>query len=367
MKHKRVKTGIIGCGNISPAYLDMCPKFKILDLASCADMDMDRAKAKAAEHNLKACTVEEMLGDPEIEIVVNLTTPQGHAPVNLAAIEAGKNVHVEKPFAVTRAEAKTVLQAADAKGVLTGSAPDTFLGAGIQTCRKLIDDGAIGRPIGATAFMMCRGHESWHPDPEFYYKHGGGPMFDMGPYYLTALVALLGPVKRVTGATSMSFKERTITSEKKNGQVIDVEVPTHVTGLMDFASGAIGTIIQSFDVHTHRCPIIEIYGTEATMWVPDPNGFGGPVFIGKDWEGRDEVALTHTSDPNGRGMGPADMAYALRTGRKHRASGQLGFHVLDIMWAFHDASDTGKHIELESTVEQPATVPAGLPEGELDD
>ena len=367
MSHKPVKTGIIGCGNISPAYLDMCPKFEILDLACVADLDMDRAKAKADEHGLQAVTVDEMLADPDLEIVVNLTTPQGHAPVNLAAIEAGKSVHVEKPFTVTRDEAKKVISSAEAKGVLTGSAPDTFLGAGIQTCRKLIEDGAIGDIVGATAFMMCRGHESWHPDPEFYYKHGGGPMFDMGPYYVTALVALLGPVKRVTGATSMTFKERTITSEKKNGTKIEVEVPTHVTGLMDFESGAIGTIIQSFDVRTHQCPIIEVYGTEATMWVPDPNGFGGPVYIGKDFECRDEVALTHTAVPNGRGMGPADMAYALRTGRKHRATGQLGYHVLDIMWAFHDASDSGKHVMLESTVEQPAPVPAGLAPGTLDD
>jgi len=367
MAHKPVKTGIIGCGNISPAYLDMCPKFEILDLACCADLDMDRAKAAAEKHNLTACTVEDMLADPDVELVVNLTTPQGPAPVNLAAIEAGKSVHVEKPFAVTRDEAKKVLKAAEAKGVLTGSAPDTFLGAGIQTCRKLIDDGAIGRPIAATAFMMCRGHESWHPDPEFYYKHGGGPMFDMGPYYVTALVALLGPARRVTGATGMAFKERTITSEKKHGQTIEVEVPTHVTGLMDFESGAIGTIIQSFDVRTHQCPIIEIYGTEATLWVPDPNGFGGPVYIGKDFDSRDEVTLTHTAEPNGRGMGSADMAYALRTGRKHRASGELGAHVLDIMWACHDASDTGKHIELKTTCEQPSAVPTGLAPGTLDD
>jgi predicted dehydrogenase len=367
MKHKPVKIGILGCGNISHAYFDMCKQFKILDMVACTDLDMERAQAKADEHGIKAVTVDEMMADESIEIVVNLTTPQGHAPVNLAAIAAGKSVHVEKPFAVTREEAKTVLDAAKAKGVLTGSAPDTFLGAGIQTCRKLIEDGAIGDIVGATAFMMCRGHESWHPDPEFYYQHGGGPMFDMGPYYITALVALMGPVKRVTGATSMTFKERTITSEKKNGQKVTVEVPTHVTGLMDFDNGAIGTIIQSFDVMAHQCPIIEVYGTEATMWVPDPNGFGGPVFIGKDFESRDEVALTHTAEPNGRGMGPADMAYALRTGRKHRATGDLGNHVLDIMWACHDASNAGKHIMLETTCEQPSPVPAGLPAGELDD
>ncbi|MHC4561577.1 MAG: Gfo/Idh/MocA family protein [Planctomycetota bacterium] len=349
MEHKPVGLGIIGCGSISNAYLEMCKNFKILNLKSCADIVMERAEAQGEKFGVQACTVDEMLADDEIEIVVNLTIPKAHAEVNLAAIEAGKNVHVEKPFAVTRDQAAKVLAAAEAKGVLTGAAPDTFLGAGIQTCRKLIAEGAIGRPIGATAFMMCHGHESWHPDPEFYYEAGGGPMFDMGPYYLTALVNLLGPIKQVTGVTGKAYETRTITSEKKSGKVVPVEVPTHVTGLMQFAEGAIGSIIMSFDVWTHRCPIIEIYGTEATLWVPDPNGFGGPVFVGTDWEGRDEVELTHTADPNGRGMGPADMAYALRTGRKHRATGELGNHVLDAMWAFHDAADAGKHVELTST------------------
>ena len=367
MAHKPVKAGIIGCGSISDAYFTMCKKFKILDLASCADIVMERAEAKAQQHGLTACTVDQMLADDDLEIVINLTIPKVHAEVNLAAIDAGKNVHVEKPFAVTRDEARKVLDAAKAKGVLTGAAPDTFLGAGLQTCRKLIDEGAIGRPIAATAFMACHGHESWHPDPEFYYAPGGGPMFDMGPYYITALVSLMGPVKRVTGSTGKAFDERTITSEKKNGKVIPVEVPTHVAGVMDFDNGAIATIVTSFDVWTHRLPIIEIYGAEGTMWAPDPNGFGGPVRIGKDWDKQDEIALTHTADPNGRGMGPADMAYALRTGRAHRASGELGNHVLDIMWAFHDASDAGKHIELTTTCPQPAPLPTGLTPGELDD
>ena len=212
------KIGVIGCGNISGAYLSAGKKFEILQIAACADLDMERARAKAEEFGVPvACTVQELLADPSIEIVVNLTIPKAHAEVAMAVIAAGKSVYNEKPLAITREDGRRMLDAAQAKGVRVGCAPDTFLGGGIQTCRKLIDDGAIGTPIAATAFMMCHGHESWHPDPEFYYKLGGGPMFDMGPYYLTALVNLIGAVRRVTGSTRVTFPERTITSQPKSG------------------------------------------------------------------------------------------------------------------------------------------------------
>jgi len=241
------------------------------------------------------------------------------------------------------------------------------MGGGIQTCRKLIDDGWIGDPIGAQAFLLCHGHEAWHPDPEFYYKVGGGPMLDMGPYYVTALVSLLGPVKRVTGSTKISFAERTITSAKKYGQKVTVEVPTHVTGIMDFANGAVGTIVTSFDVWGANVPRIEIFGTEGTLSVPDPNGFGGPIKIkrmgAKEWS---EMPLTHGYAENSRGIGPADMASAIATGRNHRANGELAYHVLDIMHAFHDASDKGAHVTLESTCERPLAMPMGLLPGTLD-
>ena len=277
----KVKIGIIGCGNISDIYLKNCTQvFDNLEVVACADLIHERAQAKAEQYNLaKACSVEELLRDPEIEIVVNLTTPDAHAEVCLAALKAGKNVYVEKPLAITREDGKKILELAKEKGLLVGGAPDTFLGAGIQTCRKLIDDGWIGEPIGATAFMVNHGHESWHPDPEFYYKVGGGPMFDMGPYYLTALIALMGPVKRVTGSARITFPERVITSEPKYGTKITVDVPTHVAGIMDFESGAIGTILTSFDVWDSQLPRIEVYGTTGSMIVPDPNTFGGPVYI----------------------------------------------------------------------------------------
>lgn len=366
---RKVKVGIVGCGNISGIYFKAGQTFEILDIVACADLIPERAKAAAEKYNIpKACTTEELLADPEIEIVVNLTIPKAHAEVCLAALEAGKHVHVEKPLAVTREDGKKILEKAREKGLRVGSAPDTFLGGGLQTCRKLIDDGWIGEPVAATAFMLCHGHESWHPDPEFYYKVGGGPMFDMGPYYLTALVSLIGPVKRVTGSTRITFPERTITSQPKFGTKITVDVPTHVAGVMDFANGAIGTIVTSFDVWSTTLPRIEIYGTEGTMIVPDPNGFGGPVMVRRmgatEWS---QVPLTHGYAENSRGIGAADMAYAIQSGRKHRANGEMAYHVLDIMHGFHDASDSGKHYELQSTCERPAPLPLGLPGYALDE
>jgi predicted dehydrogenase len=368
MSIKKAKIGIVGCGNISSVYFKAGKWLEILDIVACADLIPERARARATEFDIpRAYTVQKLLADPEIEIVVNLTIPIAHAEVGLAALEASKSVYNEKPLAITREDGCKMLELANSKRLLVGGAPDTFMGAGLQTCRKLIDDGVIGEPIAATAFMMGHGHESWHPDPEFYYKAGGGPMFDMGPYYLTALVSLMGPVQRVTGSTRITFPERTIASQPKQGTTIKVDVPTHVAGVMDFANGAIGTIVTSFDVWSHRLPNIEIYGTEGSLGVPDPNGFGGPVLLRrageKEWN---EVPLTHIYAEQSRGLGVADMAYALRSGRPHRASGQLAYHVLDIMHAFHDASHEGKHIELNSG-HRPAPLPVGLTYGQLDE
>lgn len=362
-----MKTGIIGCGNISGTYLNNGKWIEGLEIVACADMNEAAAKAKAAEFGIKALSVEALLADPSIQTVINLTIPLAHGEVGLKVLRAGKSVYNEKPLAAQRADAQALLQLAREKKLLVGGAPDTFLGAGLQTCRKLIDDGAIGTPVAATAFMMGHGHESWHPNPEFFYHVGGGPMFDMGPYYLTALVALLGPVQRATGSARITYPERTITSEPKKGGVIKVEIPTHIAGVLDFASGAVATLVTSFDVWHHRTPIIEIYGSEGSMSVPDPNGFGGPVLVrkagDKDWK---EMTLTHGNAKNGRGLGVAEIGRALQTGRKHRASGELTYHVLDIMHAIHDASRDGKHVTLASTCERPAPLPAGLPDGKLD-
>lgn len=359
-----VKVGIIGCGNISSAYFKAGQTFEVLDIVACADLDVERAEEKARMFNIpKACSVAELLADPDIQIVINLTIPAAHAEVCLAAIEAGKNVHVEKPLAVTREEGHKILKAAKEKGLRVGGAPDTFLGGGLQTCRKLIDDGRIGEPVSATAFMMNHGHENWHPSPEFYYQVGGGPMFDMGPYYLTALISLIGPIRRVTGSTQMTFKERTITSEPKKGDRIEVEIPTHISGVLDFQNGAVGTLITSFDVWHHRLPCIEIYGTEGSLSVPDPNGFGGPVFVrGKAEKEWTEIPLTHGFSDNSRGIGAADMAYAILNERAHRVNGDLAYHVLETMHGFHDASKDGQHYTLTSTCRRPEPLPVGISE-----
>jgi predicted dehydrogenase len=364
---ERVKIGIIGTGHIFGAYVRGCRAFNILELAACADLDRRVADAKAEEfHVPRVCSVEELLADPEIQIVVNLTIPRAHAEVSLAIIRAGKHAYSEKPLGVTRAEGDKILATAKKTGVLVGCAPDTFFGGGQQTCRKLIDDGWIGEPVAAVAFMTNHGHESWHPNPDFYYQVGGGPMLDMGPYYLTALINLLGPVKRVSGSTRITFPERIATSEGNRGRRIPVKVPTHVTGVIDFVSGSVGTILTSFDVWAAHLPRIEVYGSDGSLSVPDPNIFGGRVQARRagadEWS---ELPLTH-SDQVGRGIGVADMAYAITFGRLHRASGELAYHVLDAMQAFEESSQSGMHIEMTSRPSRPAALPVGLREGELD-
>ena len=365
---KKTKVGVIGCGNISGIYLQVGQTFEVMEISAVADLLPERAQAQAAKYGIpRACSVDELLADPEIQIVINLTIPNAHAEVGQRAVEAGKSVYNEKPLTITRADGLRLLETAQTKGVRVGGAPDTFLGGGLQTCRKLIDDGWIGDPIAATAFMLCHGHESWHPSPEVYYPVGCGPMFDMGPYYLTALVSLLGPVRRVAGSTQITFSERLITSQPKYGTRVQVEVPTHVAGVLDFACGAIATIVTSFDVWAAEVPRIEIYGTRGTLSVPDPNGFGGPVRLrlagATEWN---EIPLSHGYASNSRSLGVADMASALQSGRPHRANGEMAYHVLDIMHSIHDSAETGQHVNLASTCQQPAPLPLGLNPGQLD-
>lgn len=346
--------GIIGCGNISPIYFKNFARFG-LKVAACADVFMSAAEKRGAEYNVPAVTVDQLLADPTIGLVLNITVPAAHGDVALQALSAGKHVYNEKPLALTRDQAKQMLALATSKNLRVGCAPDTFLGAGLQTCRRLIDEGAIGRPVAATAFMLGHGPEGWHPNPEFFYKIGAGPMFDMGPYYLTALVNLLGPVKRVTGSAQISFAERTIGSEPKKGQKIVVETPTHVVGVLDFAQGTVATLITSFDIWGHNLPRIEIYGSEGSLSCPDPNTFGGPIQIRKwnekNWE---DVPLDPGHIVDSRGLGPRDLIQAVADNRAHRASGALAYHVLDLMHAVHDASREGRHITLESTCDRPA-------------
>lgn len=358
MSERPVGIGIIGCGVISGAYLKAAPNFPILQIRACADLNLEAAQAKAAEFGIAARSIEQLLADPEIEIVLNLTTPQAHVPVGLQAIAAGKHVHAEKPLAVSVAEGRTLLEAAKARGVRVGSAPDTFLGAGQQTARALIDAGRIGRPVAGTAFMMVPGHERWHPNPDFYYAKGGGPLFDMGPYYLTTLVNMLGPVARVTGTVAAAYTERRIASGPRAGQVVPVGTPTHITGTLAFASGAVVTMVMSFDIPAHRHAPIEIYGETASLNVPDPNTFGGDVLVSVDrTEWKAETTGHAYGDGNYRIIGVADLAHAIRTGRPHRASAELAFHVLEVMEAVERSGQEGRPIEIESRCARPEPMP----------
>lgn len=347
--------GVIGCGNISPIYLQNLQSYAGTEVVAVADLDEAKASARASEFGVqKPCSVDELLSDPSVEIVLNLTVPKAHFEIAMYAVESGKHVYNEKPLTVSWEQGKTLVAAAKDEDVLIGCAPDTFMGAGIQTCRELIDKGSIGVPVGVQAFMMCPGHESWHPDPSFYYETGGGPLFDMGPYYLTAMVALLGPVRRVSGSAATSFPTRTVTSEPKRGLMIEVETPTHLSTVLDFANGAVGQITTSFDVAAHTLPHIEVYGSEGTLQVPDPNGFGGVPRLWTKQTGQwQDVALTRPYQENSRGVGVLDMALATISGRPHRATGDLALHVLEIMHAAHWSSDEGRHIQLTTTVGRP--------------
>jgi predicted dehydrogenase len=366
----RVRIGVVGCGAISGNYLTNAKNLPILEMAACADIDMDKARACAGKFSIpKACTVKELMADESIEMVLNLTVPKAHAPIALQALAHGKHTYHEKPFAVTRAEGKRVLKAAQAKGLRVGCAPDTFMGAGIQTTRKLIDEGAIGRPVAFTALMLCGGHEGWHPNPEFYYEVGGGPMFDMGPYFLTALLNLLGPVKRITGSATIAIPDRTIGSQPKTGKKIVVETPDHICGTMEFENGTIGTIVTSFAVrhpdYDWKLPII-IYGTEGAIRVPDPNGFDGVPQLRRGAE-QPWQEVPHTFLKGyGRSVGLADMAHALRSGRAHRASAEQAFTVLDLMQGFLDSSRKGRACTPVLRYERPAPMPTSLPFGMLD-
>jgi predicted dehydrogenase len=368
---KPVKVGVVGVGKISDAYLGAAKTFPILEMAAVADLDQERAKAQASKHGIpKVYSVDEIMKDDSIEIILNLTVPKAHVPIGLKAIKAGKHTYAEKPLGTDRADGKKLLAAAKKAGLRVGCAPDTFLGAGIQTACKLIQDGVIGKPVAFTAFMMGAGHESWHPSPEFYYEVGGGPMFDMGPYYLTALLNLLGPAKRITGSATIAIPERTITSQPKAGKKIKVETPDHIAGTIEFANGAMGTIVTSFATrfseHDNRQPI-KIYGTEGTLKVPDPNGFDGPVHYRRNGDD-DWRWVPHTFVKGyGRSVGLADMAYAIRSGRPHRASAEQAYTVLDMMQAFLDSADEGKAIKIAGSYEPPKPMPAKLPFGTLDD
>jgi predicted dehydrogenase len=368
---KPVTVGCVGCGNISGQYLAMGKSFPNVRIVACADLDRSRAEAAAHSHGIgRVLSTEALLADPDIEIVLNLTIPKAHVPVSLAALGAGKHVYVEKPLGIDRDEAAGLVSKAREKNLRVGCAPDTFMGAGIQTCRKLIDDGVLGDITAFTAAMISRGHEHWHPAPEFYYQAGGGPMLDMGPYYLTALLQLLGPIRRVTGFTSVAIPHRTITSQPLAGRTISVETPDHYMGVLEFESGVVGSIIQSFAMRNADVdgdhPIV-VYGTKATLKVPDPNGFDGIPRIrheGGDGAWHD---VPHAFVAGyGRSVGLADLAAAISKGRPHRCSLEQAFCVLDVMQGFREAGESGQAHRVAVPYHRPAPMPSGLPFGALD-
>src|SRR5947209_3505675 len=270
-----VPVGLVGCGNISSIYLKNARNLPHIEVVACSDLEMERAEAQAREFDIpRVCSVAEMLTDPEVQVVLNLTVPNAHAAISLQALQAGKHVYSEKPLATSVEDGRRILQAASARNLQVGCAPDTFFGAGLQTARKLIDDGEIGVPVGVTGFFLSRGQEHWHPNPEFFYQPGAGPLFDMGPYYLTALVALLGGVRAVASMAKISFPERAISSQPLAGTTFTVGTPTYVAALLDFGSGPVGSLISTFDVLHHTLPHIEVYGSEGSLLVPNPNNFG---------------------------------------------------------------------------------------------
>jgi predicted dehydrogenase len=360
-----MRVGIVGMGTISDAYLRTLPRLKNVRVVAVADLDPSRAEAVAARRlGVRAATTTELCAATDVDLVLNLTTPAAHAEVAHAAIAGRKHVYGEKPLALNTTEGRGILTAAAEAGVRVGCAPDTVLGTGVQTARASLDSGIIGTPFAATAFMVTPGHERWHPSPEFYYRSGGGPLMDMGPYYLTTLVTLLGPVSRVQGMAVTPRPTRTIGTGPRAKTTFGVDVETHLTGVLQHVNGALSTLIMSFDVWAGKLPRIEVYGTEGSLSVPDPNGFGGTAQVYREaapmWT---DVRESGGFPDASRGYGVADMARAIAGGVPHRADGELAFHILDVMESLLAAVDSGVAVDVESRCERPAAVPfAARPE-----
>ncbi|MEN9937688.1 MAG: hypothetical protein RLZZ387_4267 [Chloroflexota bacterium] len=360
----RVRVGVIGCGMISGIYLKNCTQTfsETLDVVACADLDLELARSRAAEYGVpRACTVDELLADPSIEAVLNLTAPTAHTAVNLRALEAGKHVYAEKPFALTMDDAARVVALAEARGLRFGCAPDTFLGGGLQTCRDLIDSGAIGTPYGAGGLiLMGNAYDGMHPRFDTYFQLGWDPLFDMAPYYLTALVFLLGPVRRVSGSTGQTRREVTVTNPQspRYGETVPVTAPQHAAATLDFAGGATATLLAAKESFGYT-PRLELYGTEGILYAPDPNMFSGPISIKRPDGSVEEVPSSFGFNENSRGVGLADMARAIRSGRPHRASDALAQHVLEITLGVFESSRAGQHISIAA----PRALPEPLPRG----
>lgn len=358
-----LRVGIIGAGNISGIYCDNLTKFPSTELVAIADIDEARAKAQAEKHGIRSLSVDELIASSDVDLILNITIPKVHGEVAIKALQAGKHVYNEKPLAICREDCQTMLALAEEKGLRVGCAPDTFLGAAHQRVRKLLDDGAIGVPVAVHGYMTSRGVESWHPNPEFFYKPGAGPMLDMGPYYLTAFVNMFGPIQRLASMTRTTFAERTITSEPLKGGIIKVETPTTFVTALQFEGGVVGQLTTTFDSHSFPGqPNIVVYGSEGTMVVPDPNSFNGwneassKITIRRG-NGDEELFISDLPfKDNSRGLGILDIAHAIEEGRDHRASGALAFHVLDTMLAAIESSDESRFITPSTQPARPAVI-----------
>jgi predicted dehydrogenase len=350
-----VRVGVIGAGVISTEYLRNLTALPDLDVRAVGDLDEERARAQAAAFGVPhGGPVADVLGDDKIELVVNLTVPQAHVDVALQALSAGKHVWNEKPIGLDRESTRTLLDTAEASGLRVATAPDTFLGPGIQTARRLVESGAIGTPLTALALLQSPGPESWHPNPDFLFQDGAGPLFDLGPYYLTALVQLLGPVTQVSAVSSKARAVRTVGSGPRAGQQFDVTVPTHVAAIYRFAGGASAQTVFSFDSAVKR-KMIEVAGSDGTIVVPDPNTFTGEIVVHRmDGE---TVTVPAVPAPATRGTGVLELARAVRAGRPERASGVLGAHVLDVMISTVEAAERGTPVDVTSRLEVTAALP----------
>jgi predicted dehydrogenase len=366
----KLGVGIIGCGNISSAYLKIAPSFRNLEVRAVADMNMDNARLRASEFNVRAETVDEILADPQVDVIVNLTVPAAHYDVSRRILEAGKHAYSEKPLVLSLEEGERLQELAARKNLRVGSAPDTFLGGSHQQARAAIDEGRVGRVIGGTAHVMGHGMEKWHPNPDFFFAPGGGPVLDMGPYYITNLVQLIGPVKSVTAMAKSGFPTRTIQNGPRNGEVLTVETPTDIHAILEFHNGATVTLGASWDVWKNRHANMELYGEEASLFVPDPNFFGGTVEVGGEG---DIEALPGSEHPfgqpnfttndgrnlaNARGAGLADMAQAVEQGRKHRCDIDLAVHVVDVMTGILRSGEERRFVDMTTTCERPAALSA---------
>jgi predicted dehydrogenase len=366
-----LRVGVVGCGNISDAYLTRAAEFDALTVVACADVDPARTAAQAARYGVRPMTPDALLADEAVDLVINLTPPLAHASISLAALAAGKHLYSEKPIGVTLEEGRRVVAAGEAAGRRVGSAPDTFLGGGHQLARRMVDEGVIGRPIAGTIWFASHGMEHWHPDPRAFYTRGGGPVLDIGAYYVSAMVNLIGPVRRVTALAGRGFAERLVTTEGSalRGSTVKVEVDTHVAGALEFASGAVVGFVKSWDLYAEAHYRLELYGTTGTMLLPDPNFFGGEIRLsraGAPFEGIDASAEPYAA-PNRRTtrgadvadyriIGVVDMALAIREGRPHRCSGAFALHALEVLEAMATSARTGRHVEIASTCERPAAM-----------